>query len=54
METRQMMVLGLAVMCAMTWAGEVMARGGNGNGSGNRNGTGVQTQTPPQATPVVP
>jgi hypothetical protein len=47
MKTGQMMVLGLAVLCAMTLAGEAMARGGNGggNGSGGGSGYGVQTQT---------
>jgi len=51
MKTGQMMVLGLAVLCAMTLAGEAMARGGNGggggggNGSGGGSGYGVQTQS---------
>lgn len=54
MKTRQIMVWGLAVMCTMTWAGEVMARGGNGNGSGGASGTGVQTHVPAQTPTTRP
>lgn len=38
-----MMVFGLAVMFALTLAGEAMARGGNGGGNGS--GQRIQTQT---------
>ena len=41
MKTRRILVLGLAVMCAMSLAGEAMARGGNGGGSGS--GSGIHT-----------
>ena len=37
MKARQTMVMGLALMCTLILAGEVMARGGNGNrGTGAR------------------
>ena len=55
MKTTRMMVLGLAAVCAMTLAGEAMARGGSGGGGGGNGGVGggsgfgsdqgVQTQT---------
>lgn len=38
MQTKRLMVMGLAVIFAMTLAGEAMARGGNGNGGGNGGG----------------
>jgi len=51
MKTNQMMVMGLAALCAVALAGEASARGGNGGGSGVGAGAGggsgmkVQTQT---------
>ncbi|MHB8058849.1 MAG: hypothetical protein ACYDHC_13260 [Desulfuromonadaceae bacterium] len=51
MKTNQMMVMGLAALCAVALAGEASARGGNGGGSGVGVGAGggsgmkVQTQT---------
>lgn len=47
MKTKQMMVMGLAAICAMALAGEASARGGKGgggsNGQGMYNGTAAQT-----------
>jgi hypothetical protein len=40
MKTKQIMVLVVLAIFSMTFAGEVMARGGNG--AGNRNGSGSQ------------
>lgn len=52
MKSGKIMVMGLAVMAAMTLAGEAMARGGNGGGSGNRQG--VHTSTTAQTTTTRP
>lgn len=52
MKTGQMMVLGLAVMCIMTLAGEAMARGGNGGGAGI--GQGGRVQSPSSSTTIRP
>jgi hypothetical protein len=48
MKTKQMMVMGLAALCAMALAGEASARGGNGGGAkgqGMRSGTCAQSGT---------
>lgn len=47
MKRKEMMVFGLAVMFALTFTGEAMARGGNGggNGSGQRVQTQIDTST---------
>ena len=46
MKAKQMMVMGLAALCAMALAGEASARGGNGGGGsrgqGMRSGTCTQ------------
>lgn len=44
MQTNRLMVMGLAVIFAMTLAGEAMARGGNGGGGGG-NGGGASSQS---------
>lgn len=51
MKTNQMMVMGLAALCAVALAGEASARGGNGGGSGSGGGSGmkVRTQTKTQS-----
>lgn len=51
MKAKQMMVMGLAVICAVTLAGEVMARGGNGN---RGNGARLHAPTTSQSTTVRP
>jgi len=44
-KTRKIVVLGLAMMFAVTLAGEAMARGGNGGGgNGGGAGSGVRSQ----------
>ena len=45
MNTKRMMVVGLAAIFAMTMAGEAMAYGMNGLGNG---GGGMRVQSPPQ------
>ena len=47
MKTKQMMVMGLAALCAIVLAGEASARGGNGNGGSKGQGmsSGTCTQT---------
>lgn len=45
MKTNQMMVMGLAALCAVALAGEASARGGNGGGSGSGGGSGMKVQT---------
>jgi hypothetical protein len=46
MKTKQITVMGLAALCAMAFAGEASARGGNGGGSGMK----VPTATGTAAT----
>ena len=45
MKTNQMMVMGLAALCAVAFAGEASARGGNGGGSGSGGGSRMKVQT---------
>ncbi|MDD2309434.1 MAG: hypothetical protein PHH91_07620 [Desulfuromonadaceae bacterium] len=45
MKTKQITVMGLAALCAMAFAGEVSARGGNGGGNGTGGGSGMKVQT---------
>jgi hypothetical protein len=40
MKTKQMMVMGLAALCAMALAGEASAKGGKGNGGSKSQGAG--------------
>ncbi len=45
MKTNQMMVMGLAALCALALAGEASARGGKGGSGGQGMSSGTCTQT---------
>ncbi len=54
MKTNQMMVMGLAALCAIALAGEASARGGNGGSKGQGMSSGTCTQTAAAGTSARP
>jgi len=54
MKTKQMMVMGLAALCAIALAGEASARGGNGGSKGQGASSGTCAQTGSTGATTIP